>query len=94
MSPKTAAPPGSAPGGLVIYETSRSFRWSFPVTDWDLMIVTFPRSGFAFSEEQCRDLTARDLSCSGAAGPILATYLRELREQVAAPDGNVSARFG
>ena len=83
-----------SPGGLVIYETSRSFRWSFPVTDWDLMIATFPRSGFAFSAAQCRELTARDLSSSGAAAPILANYLRELREQVAAPGDNVSARLG
>lgn len=82
------------PGGLVIYETSRSFRWSFPVTDWDLMIATFPRADFAFSAAQSRRLTARDLSFSGAAGPILATYLRELREQAAAPDGCVSARLG
>jgi AraC-like DNA-binding protein len=83
-----------SPGGLVIYETSRSFRWSFPVTDWDLMIATFPRADFAFSAAQSRELTARDLSSGGAAGPILATYLRELREQVAAPDGSISARLG
>lgn len=80
-------------GGLVIYETSRSFRWSFPVADWNLAIATFPRADFAFSAAESRELTARDLS-RGAAGPILAMYLRELHEQAEAPDGRVSARLG
>ncbi|MGH3182670.1 MAG: helix-turn-helix domain-containing protein [Streptosporangiaceae bacterium] len=80
-------------GGFVIYETARSFQWSFPQDSWDLAIFTFPRETFALTSEETSKVTVRDLSTAGPAASMLKACLDNLRVRAPSCHGLVAARL-
>lgn len=80
------------PGDLVIYETARPFRWSFPAP-WSATVFTLPRGAVPLTVAESRQVTARRLAGGTGTTGVLSRFLLDLAEHRAMLPASQSRRL-
>lgn len=81
------------PGDFALCESDRTFRWRLEA-DWQLLVLTWPRTCIRIPISTSRTLTARRLSGSHGLGAVVGRMLRDLVSAPPELSAGGSSRLG